>query len=75
MKIFSKKLAHKIYKGNLTELNYNQFSNLRTKCKKQNLITKNPNSFWNYINSKWLNTSISIEISYANQNFFGGENQ
>lgn len=85
--IFSKKISsHKIYKQTPNELNYNRFSNLRAQCKTlsktdyasflyrtQNSIANNPKSFWNYIKSKRLNSSIPMEISYDNQNFIGGD--
>jgi len=84
--IFSKKVAHKIYKQSPTNANYNIFSNLRAQCKvvnktdygnfiqrTQNSIASNPKRFWNYINSKRLHSNIPSVISYNNQTVTGGD--
>jgi len=83
--IFSKKVAHKIYKQTPTNVNYNIFSNLRAQCKfvnktdygnfikkTQSSIASNPKRFWNYINSKRSNSNIPSVISYNNQTVTGG---
>lgn len=84
--IFSKKVAHKIYKQTPTNVNYNIFSNLRAQCKfvnktdygnfiqrTQSSIASNPKRFWNYINSKRSNSNIPSVISYNNQTVTGGD--
>ncbi|XP_060861783.1 uncharacterized protein LOC132938784 [Metopolophium dirhodum] len=84
--IFSKKVAHKVYKQTPTNVNYNIFSNLRAKCKvvnktdygnfiqrTQSSIVSNPKRFWNYIYSKRSNSNIPSVISYSNQTVTGGD--
>lgn len=63
--VFKKKLAHKKFKISNSPIDFNLFSNLRSRCKKlskydyshyltsiQKSITTNPKKFWHYIKSK-----------------------
>lgn len=84
--IFKKKIAHLIYKKMPSQINYNQFSNARALCKKQNKcdyntfisniqnsIITNPKLFWKYISSKRSKSSLPASMSYNNLTYSGGE--
>jgi len=84
--IFSKKIAHKIYKQLPNRCNYNTFSNLRAQCKiknkleyvnyiqkAQNSVSNNPKYFWKFVNKNRSNTSSPSVMFYDNTNFSGGD--
>ena len=63
--LINKKIAHKNYKNNQSEINYNDFKNLRSLCKAEatlcystyisnieSNVPNNINIFWNFINAK-----------------------